>query len=119
MACSRIGVAAIQQYSLIWLDRGGKQLGSTAAPANYNVPRLSPDEKRVAVSRLDETGVGDIWLLELSRGITSRFTFDPAYEYMPIWSPDGSHIVFNSTRKGPTDLYLKALSGAGLRRSAA
>ena len=112
------GVLAYRRSSanktrLVWLDRVGKQLGPTAAPANYSRHRLSPDEKRVAGNRLDETGAGDIWLLELSRGITSRFTFDPAYEWIPIWSPDGSRIVFNSNRKGPMDLYLKALSGAG------
>jgi dipeptidyl aminopeptidase/acylaminoacyl peptidase len=114
------GVLAYQRRSanktdgLIWLDRRGKQLGSIAAPANYSVHRLSPDEKRVAGSRLDESGVGDIWLLELSRGITSRFTSDPAFDWVPVWSPDGSRIVFNSNRKGSMDLYLKALSGGGL-----
>jgi Tol biopolymer transport system component len=112
------GVLAYQHGSdnttrLIWLDRGGKQHGPTLAPANFNAHRLSPDEKRVAGNRLDDTGATDIWLLELSRGITSRFTSDPAYEWLPVWSPDGSRIVFNSNRKGSMDLYLKALSGAG------
>lgn len=31
----------------------------------------------------------------------------------PVWSPDGSRIVFDSTRKGVVDLYERAVSGAG------
>lgn len=42
-----------------------------------------------------------------------RFTFDPAGERDPIWSPDGSRIVFTSNRKGHFDLYQKSASGAG------
>jgi len=49
----------------------------------------------------------------LSRGITSRFTFEPSYEFRPVWSPDGSRIVFASTREGPADIYLKVSSGTG------
>ena len=55
----------------------------------------------------------DVWLLELGRGVLSRFTFDPAIDVFPIWSPDGSRIVFASNRKGPFDLYQKPAIGAG------
>lgn len=55
----------------------------------------------------------DIWLFDVSRGLRTRFTFDPADELASVWSPDGSRIVFNSRRKGHLDLYQKASSGAG------
>ena len=44
---------------------------------------------------------------------SSRFTFDPSNNPYPIWSPDGSRIVFASNRDGPFNLYQKASSGAG------
>lgn len=47
----------------------------------------------------------------MSRAILSRFTFDPAIDMLPIWSPDGDHIVFTSARRGYFDLYQKASSG--------
>ena len=53
----------------------------------------------------------DIWLLDGARA--SRFTFDVAADRYPIWSPDGSRIVFDSTRKGPRDLYQGSSSRAG------
>lgn len=55
----------------------------------------------------------DIWLIDTTRGITSRFTVDPALDVRPVWSPDGNRIVFGSPREGhPPNMYEKASSGA-------
>jgi Tol biopolymer transport system component len=43
----------------------------------------------------------------------SRFTFDPADDRYPIWSPDGTRVVFASNRNGPYDLYQKPANGSG------
>jgi serine/threonine protein kinase/Tol biopolymer transport system component len=106
----RSGAASRRQ--LAWFDRTGKALGTMGAPDENSVssPRLSLDGGRVAVSRGPQ-GNFDIWLLDSVR--TSRFTFDPAVEQFPIWSPDGSRVAFRSNRKGHYDLYLKASSGSG------
>jgi Tol biopolymer transport system component len=37
-----------------------------------------------------------------------RFTFDPATDISPLWSPDGKTIVFSLDRGGQFDLYTKA-----------
>ena len=42
---------------------------------------------------------GDLWLLDLSRAVASRFTFDPGSDYSPVWSPDGNRIAYGATRK--------------------
>ena len=55
----------------------------------------------------------DIWLADLVRNGMIRFTFDSAIDNGPVWSPDGMRIVFESTRKGPYNLYVKPSSGAG------
>ena len=57
-------------------------------------------------------GNTDLWLLDGAR--TSRFTFDAALDRFPLWSPDGTRIVFRSDRTGPGDLYQKLTSGAGV-----
>jgi Tol biopolymer transport system component len=86
-----------------------------APPGNYNAPSLSLYEKRVAVSRLDfqTTTASDIWVIDLERGGETRFTFDPASDRTPAWSPEGSHIAFASTRDGQSKLYQKPSSLAG------
>jgi Tol biopolymer transport system component len=66
----------------------------------------------VAVNRTVQ-GNQDVWLIDVGRGVTSRFTFGAAANIGPVWSPDGSWIVFSSNRKGTGNLYQKASSGAG------
>ena len=101
------GGGAVTQ--LRWLDRSGVELGTVGEPREYHDPLLSPDETKVAVGRDD-----DVWILDVSRGTEQRFTFDPALDGAPIWSPDGSRIVFSSFRDGgPGDLYEKAAAGTG------
>jgi len=101
---------------LAWFDRQGKQLGFLGQLTGYYLldPELSPDGKRVAVGGTDpQSGNGDIWLLDTAEGVATRFTFDPALDKFPVWSPDGSRIAFYSNRNGPYNLFQKPSSGAG------
>jgi Tol biopolymer transport system component len=117
-SASENGVLAYQKGAssadsqLVWVDRSGKQLGVLGEPATYSDVELSPDGKRAAVS-ISDGKQRDIWLLDVARGLKTRFTFDPANEELPIWSPDGSRLVYGSRRKGHLDLYQKSSSGAG------
>ncbi len=75
--------------------------------------RISPDNKRIATGLFDQKfRNNDVWVIDIQRGLKTRFTFDPAAENNPVWSPDGEKIVFLSTRKGGADLYIKSASGA-------
>jgi Tol biopolymer transport system component len=97
---------------LAWYDRAGKQISTVGPPGNYTSLWLSPDESRVAVAQPDK-GSQNIWLIDAARNNPTRFTFGPAWDFDPIWSPDGSRIVFGSARSGPAqDLYVKPASGS-------
>ena len=99
---------------LVWMDRSGKPSPVPAPPGIYSMPRLSPDGSKLAVAMHDmETGNEDIWQIDLVNGTTTRFTFDPAPDIFPLWSPDGKQIVFGTTRQGARGLYRKAANGAG------
>jgi Tol biopolymer transport system component len=112
----------ISQRELVWLDRGGNVLGTIGGPGGYLSPSLSPDEKRIAVGVRDPQSGNlawnstDIWLTDLARNLSSRFTFSQATSSRPIWSPDGSRIAFVSSREGFGDIYEKSSSGAGQER---
>ena len=49
----------------------------------------------------------------MSRGTTSRFTFDAQDSSSPVWSPDGSRIAYGSFRNGKGGLYQKLSNGTG------
>ena len=107
----RSGVSS-SNSRLVWFDRGGKQLDVLGDEAVYGDVKLSPDGTQAAVSVQDQT-TSDIWRYDVARGNRTRFTFDPADEFAPVWSPDGSRIAFNSRRKGKLHLYQKLSTGAG------
>ncbi len=108
----RAGSAQIFNYQLTWFSRKGEQTGTPGEPGRYGTVKLSPDGKRAAVVRVD-TENPDIWVIDLSSGGSSRFTFDPASDGQPVWSADGSQIVWISNRGGSTGIYRKASNGAG------
>ncbi len=105
---------ASRETELQWFDRSGKSLGTVGQPADYSSPALSPDGTRVAAG-IQSPGAGtrNLWILDLKRGAASRFTFDPADEFNPLWSRDGSQILFTSAQQGVRDIYQKSADGAG------
>ena len=97
---------------LAWYNRDGKRLGPIGEPGAYGIIALSPDQKRLAMERLDpQLRTHDLWTLELASGIPSRQTFHPTDDTDPVWSPDGRELVFTSNPKSADDLYRKVVGG--------
>jgi eukaryotic-like serine/threonine-protein kinase len=117
-AAGAAGVVAYRSASpdshLVWVDRTGTEVGTFATSADYHNPWLSPDQKRIAVEKTDGvTGRHTIWVLDLSRGSTSRLVFDTAGAHGPAFSPDGRRVAFASNRLGGVDLYSIRADGTG------
>ena len=103
------------QTKLVWFDRNGRELGTVGTSdtnGHYN-PWLSPDEEAVVIERHAETGM-NLWIIELSRGTNSRFTFSQdSHDQDPVWAPDGGSIVYTSEKAGGWSLNRRPSSGAG------
>src|SRR5205085_2486790 len=56
-------------------------------------------------------GNQDVWLIDVARGVRTRFTTDAWTDGRPLWSSDGSDVVFSSNRTGIYNLYRRRLSG--------
>ncbi len=97
---------AATRLQLTWFDRTGRVLGvaSTANNDSMVAPRLSPDGRKIAIFQTIQQNT-DVWILEGDR--STRLTFDPEIDRIPIWSHDGSRILFESNRSGLRNLYEK------------
>src|SRR5579863_1587980 len=99
---------------LTWFDRSGKQGVAVGEPADIFAFNFSPDRKSLAAAIQETSNVSvNIWTYDVSRGLRTRLTFDPANDNNPVWSPDGRSIAFRSNQKGHFDLYRKSANGAG------
>jgi serine/threonine protein kinase len=100
--------------TLTWLDRSGKRISVVAGGDNASDMKLSPDAQKVAYSKGDPNS--DIWVQELKRDVPMRLTFDTSVDKgAPIWSPDGSEVLFDVALGGktPPGIYRKSSSGTG------
>ena len=104
--------AGVVERQLMWFDRQGKEIAKVGPPGGFAQVVLSPEGKRAAVA-LRTKGIINIWVIDLDRGLPTRFTFN-ADDRHPIWSSDGSYIYFISDKNGDSGkFYRKAANGAG------
>jgi hypothetical protein len=104
--------ALVAQARLTWFDRDGIPAGTARDSGNILSPRISPDQKSVAFYQGNGMSL-DIWLFDVKRGNTTRFTFGPDIAYFPVWSPDGSRIAYFVRRSNETLVIERPASGMG------
>ncbi len=81
---------------LTWTDASGRRLGTVGEKSEASMPRLSSDGRRALVALGDPNN--DIWVYELDRGVRTRLTTAAQVQPGPVWSPDGSEILYCSQR---------------------
>jgi Tol biopolymer transport system component len=105
---------------ILWLDRRGRRLGEVPLPkGRFSDPRLSPDGRRLALMAQSSSSGDDydVWVVDLETEQANRLTFTPTADGMPIWSPDGRSLVFQTNRRGPRDLWIRPASAGGVERA--
>jgi len=94
--------------SLVWFSRAGKRLSQLGVDADYSNLEASPEGTRLLVSLPDGGRARDIWVLDMTRGVPTRLTFDEADERSAAWSPDGRSIIYRG-REG--ELFTRPVGG--------
>src|SRR5262245_42743558 len=115
---SRDGVLAYRTgetgNQMIWIDRSAKELDVVVPTGDNQDPMFSPAGDLLAYDLADgRTGKGDIWIRDLARGVSSRFTFGEGSAFAPVWAPRGDAIVYASDRATAPGLYEKSMLGQG------
>jgi Tol biopolymer transport system component len=88
-------------------------LGTAGEAGAVGYPVFSPDGTRVLYRRsAPNLSDSDLWLLDLARDVSTRFTFGPRSVDVAAWSPDGNEIIFSANRNGVFDLYRKPANSA-------
>ncbi|MHC4974955.1 MAG: hypothetical protein ACYTG3_21800, partial [Planctomycetota bacterium] len=101
------GVGGGSLRQAVWVDRDGEFSPLTEEKRDYANPRLSPDGKLLAVE-IETAGNSDVWIIDLARDVPTRLTFQDGFDGVPVWSPDGRTIAFQSDRgDGPRAVYAK------------
>jgi Tol biopolymer transport system component len=121
VSASATGVLAYQNAThknqqLAWFDRAGKPLKKVGPINDYTSWSLSPNEESVAIQENDPSRPGGsvIWIMDLARGVPSRLTdvlIGFTAVFFPIWSPDGSDILFSAGTDRAMSLQRQALNG--------
>jgi Tol biopolymer transport system component len=96
-------------------DRTGR-LSSTMdlPPGSWTDPRLSPDGTRLVLScYVQGDPVAPMWMVDLVRRTTTRFTFDGAFQNAPVWTPDGRRVIYGSDGSHGRNLFWRRADGSG------
>jgi Tol biopolymer transport system component len=83
---------------LVWVDRAGTVVERTDVVETFlGHQRLSPDSGHVAYGATQGTG-RDVWIFDLDRETRALLSNKLLRNWVPVWSPDGAQVAFQSNR---------------------
>src|SRR5262249_54584488 len=91
------GQLATDTYPVRWLDPSGATTPLLAKPDVYAYPRLSRDGHRLALQSSVDNRPGVV-VYDLERDQLARLNTRTPSATLPVWAPDGKHLVFTAAR---------------------
>lgn len=109
--------AVENRSNLLVVDPEGKALDSIGEQLPRFGPRISHDGNFITVDVSDQANANsDLWIYDLVRGISTKFTFGTEIDRGAIWSPDDKQILYTSIVKESSRIYVKSVGGADSAR---
>jgi tricorn protease len=90
----------------IWLvpKAGGTAVRLSSPLGEESFPRFSPDGTKLAYSA-EYDGNTDVYVTAVSGGAPTRLTFHPMVDRVVDWTPDGTRVLFASSRESGRQRY--------------
>ena len=102
-------------WSLVWVDRDGRESPLTDVGVVFDTPRLSPDGRRIVFRKPAPNC--DLWSYDVGRGTQTRLTLE-GDNHGTVWTADGARVLFTRTHQ-PPELLSIAAEGGPVQRIAA
>jgi Tol biopolymer transport system component/tRNA A-37 threonylcarbamoyl transferase component Bud32 len=107
------GTVSSNEAPISWLDRSGNVTPLRTMVADWSNPAFSPDGRKLAFD-ITGTGNSDVWIYEWDRDANRRLTTHSGEDLKPVWTPDGSRIVYGRRDpQAPLNMYWQRADGTG------
>jgi eukaryotic-like serine/threonine-protein kinase len=103
---------SVRRYErqVIWVNRNGDVEPVPLSARDFSTVALSPVGHQAAIQI--EEGTPGVWIYDSSRATLTRLTSGSSSSQLPVWTPDGTRVVYRGTRLGVRDLFWKGADGA-------
>jgi serine/threonine-protein kinase len=96
---------------LVWIDRAGKLDPAPLPERDYENVTVSPDGTR-AIVQIREASTA-LWLYDLTRNTLAPIGNSAGSSQSPVWTADGTRVIYRATRKGLRNVYWRPVDGFG------
>jgi Tol biopolymer transport system component len=97
---------------VVWVDRSGREM-QQVGPDHLSVVyvRASPDGHKIAASvHNPEKGASEIWVYDTQSKVNRIVVPGPGIVDKPVWSPDGSRLLYSRALGNGPKLYVRGLA---------
>ena len=98
---------------LVWVSRRGVEEDAGLEPADFFDVALSPDGRRVLTSRGSYSDRIELWIGDFVRRTVTRLTTEAGINAFPLWTPDGTSVVYSATLEGGRNIFRRLADGSG------
>ncbi len=108
LAYAPSGPMQFDNGEVVAISRSGAVRVLSPSPRYLADPAMAPDGQNLAVTI--RAANDDVWLFNPARGVFTRFTFAGGDNQDPIWSADGSHLIYSRSNR-TRNLFWRPVNG--------